>query len=339
MESHPQALHQVLHTFHHQFALFHQIRICWLWKAFPKLFIKSFIHSKKASALRALSRLGLAWLACLALSLLVHSRNADGIEVLTFLVCVCKTSQSLCLPLLACLCSPLLACLCLPLLACLCLLAFACLTLPWLAFACLGLGLALPWLCLGFALACLCLPYRALACLCLPWACLCLPLLALACLGFACLALSLLAIALRNAFENQSLAFLFSALSFILFFLWVISTNSYYLCDIHDDACLPQALHQVLHTFQESFGFACLVLPWLGLACLAASAATLMMYFAHFFVRFVVASGHPSKYFAEVFAVLFHAHCSHAEVKQIKKNDIDLKFISIECVTRVATWV
>ena len=105
-------------------------------------------------------------------------------------------------------------------------------------------------------------------CLCLPWACLCLPLLALACLGFACLALSLLAIALRNAFENQSLAFLFSALSFILFFLWVISTNSYYLCDIHDDACLPQALHQVLHTFQESFGFACLVLPWLGLACL-----------------------------------------------------------------------
>ena len=90
-------------------------------------------------------------------------------------------------------------------------------------------------------------------CLCLPWACLCLPLLALACLGFACLALSLLAIALRNAFENQSLTFLFSALSFSLFFLWVISTNSYYLCDIHDDACLPQALHQVLHTFHNQF--------------------------------------------------------------------------------------
>ena len=67
--------------------------------------------------------------ACLALSLLVHSRTADGIEALAFLFCVGKTSQSLCLPLLACLCSPLLACLCLPLLACLLLLACLCLPL------------------------------------------------------------------------------------------------------------------------------------------------------------------------------------------------------------------
>ena len=63
---------------------------------------------------------------CIALSLLVHLRNADGTDVLTFLFCVGKASQSLCLLLLACLCSPLLACLCLPLLACLCLLACAC---------------------------------------------------------------------------------------------------------------------------------------------------------------------------------------------------------------------
>ena len=63
--------------------------------------------------------------------------------VLTFLFCVCKTNQSLCLPLcLLVLCSPLTlrAGLCLPLLACLCF-CLPYLTVPWLAFACIGLRL------------------------------------------------------------------------------------------------------------------------------------------------------------------------------------------------------
>ena len=111
----------------------------------------------------------------LALFWLVHSRNADGIEVHNFLINVCKTSQSICLPLLACLCSPLLACLCLPLLACFCLFACLCFFFLFLiglllltlccAWRCIGLALVVPWLafaCIGLAFACL-----GLLCLCL----------------------------------------------------------------------------------------------------------------------------------------------------------------------------